>query len=435
MRRRCSISTAVLISCVAGVLVGCGAKSGLEAPDVSMDAEVDAAALSDVVSEDAAPLCIEPAQDDATVDPLRVNLSIEARLAAADVLFVIDRTGSMAEEIENVRASLRSVIVPGLIRTIPDLNLGLVTYADFPVDPFGSNDDRAFSLERPMGREFTALQGALGAVMARGGGDSPEALTEALYQVATGEGLRADGRARQFWIDPAGGCRVPGIGYACVRPRATPIIVAVTDAPTHNGQGNRSPYEPFPVASVDRPHTYAQAVAALNTTLGAKVIGINSGAGIENGRADLEAFARDTRSLGADGRPLVFDINPDGTGLSEQVVSSVARLANEVRLDVSARAVDGDGSGGASFVLGVVALSATPMTNVQRIENNVFVGVIPGTQLRFDLVIDRARIVRRAMAQRYLIRVEFLEGGRPTLGSRDVLLYVPGLNDPACPTM
>jgi predicted small lipoprotein YifL len=424
-----------LILCVASIVAGCGAKTGLEAPDVAMDAAGDADTSSDVVSEDARPLCVEPAQDDAMVDPLRVDLSIEARLAAADVLFVIDRTGSMSEEIENIRASLRSVIVPGLIRTIPDLNLGLVTYSDFPIDPYGSSDDRVFSLERPMGREFTALQGALGAVMARGGGDSPEALTEALYQVATGEGLRADGRTRPFWIEPAGGCRVPGIGYACVRPRATPIIVAITDAPTHNGPGNRYPYEPFPISSIDRPHSYAQAVAALNTMLGAKVIGINSGVGIENGRADLEAFARDTRSLGADGRPLVFDINPDGTGLSEQVVSSVARLANEVRLDVSARAVDGDGSGGAALVLGVVPLSATPMSNVQRIENNVFVGVVPGTRLRFDLLIDRARIVRRAMAQRYLIRVEFLEGGRPTLGSRDVLLYVPGLNDPACPTM
>jgi predicted small lipoprotein YifL len=435
MRRHSVKRSAKLISCAllsSVALAACGAKSGLEAPDVEMDASLDVASLPDV-AEDVRPLCIEPAEPDAEVPPLVVDLSIEARLAAADVLFVVDRTGSMSEEIDNIRTSLRSVIVPGLIRTIPDLNLGLVTYGDFPVEPFGASDDRLFSLERPMGREFTALQGALGAVVARGGGDSAEALTEALFQVATGEGLRAGQPGREFWIPPAGGCRVPGNGYACIRPRATPIIVAVTDAPTHNGPSNRNTYEPFPVPTVARPHTYSQAVAALNARLGAKLIGIHSGAGLENGRSDLEAYARDTRSLGSDGRPLVFDINPDGTGLSEQVVSAVTRLANEVRLDVSARAVDADGSGGAAFVLAVNPRQAVPMSNVQRIESGVFVGVIPGTELRFDLVIDRARIVRRATAQRYVIRIEFLEAGRPTLGSRDVVIAVPGIDEPRCP--
>lgn len=409
---------------------GCGAKSGLEVPDVEMDASIDVVSMPDVV-EDVRPLCVEPVQSDADVEPLRVNLSIAARLGAADVLFVVDRTGSMSEEIDNIRTSLRSIIVPGLIRTIPDLNLGLVTYADFPVEPFGSTDDRLFSLERPMSREFTALQGALGSVMARGGGDSPEALTEAIYQVATGDGLRAGLMTREFWVAPAGGCRVPGNGYACVRPRATPILVVVTDAPTHNGPNGSNAYTIGSTA--EQPHTYLQAVNALNTRLGAKLIGIYSGGGLDSGRSDLEAFARDTRSLGRDGNPLVFDINSDGTGLSERVVSSVTQLVNEVRLDVSARAVDGDGSGGAAFVTGVIAREAVPMSNVLRIANNTFVGVVPGTELRFDLEIDRSRIVRRAMAQQYTIRIEFLEGGRPTLGSRDVVLYVPGINDPLCP--
>lgn len=426
--RRPSISALFVLSLGAA---HCGAKTGLDAPDVVMDAdEHDAASLVDV-PEDVRPLCVEPPESDADIEPLRIDLSIQARLGAADVLFVVDRTGSMAEEIENIRASLRSVIVPGLIRTIPDLNLGLVTYADFPVAGYGAVDDRPFSLERPMGREFTALQGALGAVRAQGGGDSAEAMTEALYQVATGAGLRRN--ERDFWITPAGGCRVPGNGYACIRPRATPIIVLVADAPAHNGPGSSNSYEMGEFSpSIEFPHTYSQTVAALNGSLGAKIIGIHSGAGPQAGRSDLEAYARDTRSLGSDGRPLVFDINPDGTGLSEQVVSAVTRLVNEVRLDVSARAVDPDGSGGASLVRAVRPREAMPMANISRIEGNVFFGVVPGTTLRFDLEIDRARIVRRRTAQRFTIRVEFLDAGRPTLGSRDLVIVVPGLDDPRC---
>jgi hypothetical protein len=422
----------LLLALGALVSASCGAKTALEVPDVEMDAVAVLDAAIDA-PRDVEPLCVEPSLSDAAIPPLVVDLSIEARLGAADVLFVVDRTGSMSEEIDNIRQSLRSVIVPGLIRAIPDLNLGLVTYGDFPVEPYGSVEDRPFALERPMGREYTALQGALGAVRAQGGGDISEAMVEALYQVATGEGLRAGRTGRPFWIDPAGGCRVPGIGYACVRPRATPILVVVTDAPTHNGPGGAEPYAAAnfaPTAAL--PHTYANAVDALNARLGAKVIGIRSSSSADSGRSHLEALARDTRSLARDGRPLVFDINPDGTGLSEQVVSAVTRLVDEVRLDVSARAVDADGSGGAAFVRAVVPRAATPMSNVLRIEGDRFVGVVPGTILGFDLEIDRARIPRRASTTRYQIRVEFLEQGRPTLGGRDVLLVVPGTGEMGC---
>ncbi len=410
----------------------CGARTGLEAPEVSLDASVDAGLADASVPPRA--ICVEPAVSDGAIDDLRVSLSIEARVGAADVLFVVDRTGSMSEEIDNIRQSLRSVIVPGLIRAIPDLNLGLVTYGDFPVEPYGSSGDRAFSLERPMSREFTALQGALGAVRAEGGGDQPEALVEALFQVATGEGLRAGRVDRPWWIDPAGGCRLPGNGYACIRPRASPILVLVTDAPTHNGPGGTEPYvrSNF-IPSEAVPHTYEQAVTALNTVLGAKLVGIFSGTrAADAGRATLEALSRDTRSLDRDGRPLVFDINPDGTGLSQQVVTSVTRLVDEVRLDVSARAVDADGSGGASFVRAVRARAANPASNVVTIEGARFSSVVPGTLLDFELEIDRGRIPRRARTTEYRIRVEFLEQERPTLGSSEVILRVPGTGEPGC---
>jgi hypothetical protein len=412
--------------------IACGARTGLEAPAISLDAAVEDAATDAAVPPRV--LCVEPPVTDGAIEDLRVALSIEARVGAADVLFVVDRTGSMSEEIDNIRQSLRSVIVPGLIRAIPDLNLGLVTYGDFPVEPYGSMGDRPFSLERPMSREFTALQGALGAVRAEGGGDQPEALVEALFQVATGQGLRAGRVDRPWWIEPAGGCRLPGNGYACARPRATPILVLVTDAPTHNGPGGTEPYTPsnfIPSESV--PHTYEQAVAALNAGLGAKLVGIFSGTrGAESGRATLEALSRDTRSLDRTGRPLVFDINPDGSGLSQQVVTSVTRLVDEVRLDVSARAVDADGSGGASFVRAVRARAARPASNVEAIEGARFGGVVPGTLLDFELEVDRALIPRRPRTTEYRIRVEFLEQGRPTLGSTEVILRVPGLGEQGC---
>ncbi|MDP3276749.1 MAG: vWA domain-containing protein [Deltaproteobacteria bacterium] len=419
------------LSCV--MVVACGAKTGLDAPDIAFAQDAALDGLVDVTS-DAPERCIEAPLEDADVAPVVLDLAIQARVGAADVLFVMDRTGSMSEEIDNIRQSLRTVIVPGLVRAIPDLQLGLVSFGDFPVTPFGSQEDRPFTLERPMGREFTALQGALTSLRAGGGGDNPEALTEALYQVATGEGLRAGRPGQEFWIEPAAGCRVPGVGYPCFRTRATPIVVVVTDAPTHNGPRPESNYTAGSfIPSAALPHTYAQAVDAMRRTLHGRMIGINSGVGLSTARPDLESFANDLGSLGSDGQPLVFDINPDGTGLSEQVVSSVTRLINEVRLSVSARAVDLDGSGAAAFVRAIVPRTAAPMSNVQRVTASAFEGVVPGTTLRFDLVLDRGRIPRRAETVRYVIRIEYLEDERVVLSAQDIAIVVPGTGAPRCP--
>jgi hypothetical protein len=374
------------------------------------------------------PICVEPIPD-AGEQILNVDLATQAQVAVADVLFLIDRTGSMDQEIDNVRSSLRTVIVPGLIRAIPDLQLGVATFADFPLEPYGAPGDRPFSVDRPLTRDFPALQGTLGFLRAGGGGDNPEAYIEALYQVATGEGLAP-------FIPRAPGCPSIGLGYACFRPRAQPVIVLVTDAPSHNGpplpDGTAGhPYSRTAFAPGPAPHTYEEMMAALNSQLAPRVIGINSGIVPFWGRDDLVRIAQDTGSIGQDGQPLVFDISPDGTGLSEQVVNAILRLTSEVRLDVSARAVD-LGDGGAELIRAVRPQRAEPMERVRRLDDTTFYGVIPGTRLIFALEIDTSRIVRTDVDQHFSARIEFLSSGRPTLGFRDVDIVVPARDRP-CP--
>lgn len=410
-------SRALGLSAALALTAGCGAKTGLLAPELPMDAAVRDVVMADVPS-DAPAICVEARPDVTT--PLTVDLQTAAQVAVADVLFVIDRTGSMDQEIANIRDGLRNVIVPGLIRSIPDLNLGVVTFADFPLEPYGSPDDRPFTLVRPLSAEFTALQGAIANIQVDNGGDNPEADVEALYQVATGEGLRP-------WIGAASGCARAGLGYACFRPRAEAVIVLISDAPMHNGPMGSQAYSRtvFPPPPAQIPHTYDQMIAALRANLHARVIGINSGMPPFWARDDMEQIARDTGSLGADNQPLVFDINPDGTGLSEQVVRSVERFTNEVVLNVSARAVDIDGSGGARMVRAIRPERATPMDRIARLDMTTFYGVVPGTQLVFALDLDRSMIVPMDREQRFTVRIEFLADGRPTLGFRDIQIIVP----------
>jgi hypothetical protein len=202
MKRARSLVAASTVALAAVAGSGCGARTGLLVPDVPYDAPVDAAL--DVPAPFS--ICLEP--DPTLMEPLIVDLDTVAQVAVADVLFVIDRTGSMGGEIANISQSLRTVIVPGLSRNVPDLQLGLATYADFPVEPYGSPTDVPFSVDQRMSNDYTALQGALSRLTAEGGGDNPEAMIEALFQLGTGDGY--EGPTPRSSIAPSPGC--PGRG-------------------------------------------------------------------------------------------------------------------------------------------------------------------------------------------------------------------------------
>jgi len=426
--RATAISLAALFAFGA---LACGSKTGLNVPDIESvpDAAVD-------VQPDAPRVCLEPG--DAS-HPVTVDLTINAQIAVADILFVIDRTGSMDQEIDNIRQNLRSIIVPGLARSIPDLQLGVVTFADFPIAPYGAPEDVTFTLVQGMTREITAVQGALNGVRVGFGGDNPEALVEAIYQIATGEGLRSLGSLPDL-IERSAGCPGPGTGYPCFRTVAQPILVVFTDAPSHNGPlraGNWRCVPPSVEAGVSfpysagfvgyqAPHTYRAAVDALRSRVRGRIIGINSGASPTWGRDDLEQLACDTGAVGGDGNPLVFDVGTDGSGLGEQVVHAIGRFQSEVRFDVTARSVDLDPPGGTDLITAIRARSATPASQIRSMDGTTFFGVRPGTRLAFAIEIDPARAMRTEVEQVFRVRIEFLADGRPTLGSREIEIVIPG---------
>ncbi len=197
--RTCTAHAArvALTALALGAAAGCGARRrGSKRHDV---ADVNDVAIETGVDATPDSLCLEPLPDGSHAT-LNVDLSTNAQVAVADVLFVIDRTGSMTDEIANVRDGLRSIIVPGLVHEIPDLHLGLVTFADFPTGMYGQMfpPDVPFTLDRALDDQFTALQGAITNIVVGSGGDNPEAHVEAVYG--------CDGRGLTHWIPPAGGC-------------------------------------------------------------------------------------------------------------------------------------------------------------------------------------------------------------------------------------
>ncbi len=425
------LSTLPLLLALGAALHGCGSKTGLLVPDVPAD-------QPDVADVPMRPpvLCVDEQPDAGAV---RVNLETRPQLSVADVLFLIDRTGSMDGEIDNIKANLQNTIVPQIAATIGDIQFGVATYADFPLTPYGDRTDVPFTLVSPVDRSVSNVQGAVNSVVATGGGDNPEAMVEALYQVATGAGYAP-------WISARSPCAAPNRrGYACFRRDALPVIILIADAPSHNGPlvgaQARNAYDErtflnppacppsIPSCRAARaPHSYAEAVDALRD-LNARVIGINSGTGVLSGVDDLRQLATDTSTVTSAGSPLVINIRSDGADLDSRVVSAVQTFTRQVRFNASARVLDLDPMNPATrLVRAVHPVSASPAASVQRFDDTTFYGVIPGTRLTFALELVTP-LPRTRETLRVPARVQFLGDGRANLGYRDVELVIPAIDE------
>jgi len=123
-----------------------------------------------------------------------VEVVLEARAAEPrarlDLVFLIDATGSMADEIDKLKSSLRAIVGEvSALPSRPDICLGLVAYRDrgdqFLLRSHDFTDDvNGF------------LHGALNPLRAAGGGDYPEAMNEALHETVHRLSWRGDGATR-----------------------------------------------------------------------------------------------------------------------------------------------------------------------------------------------------------------------------------------------
>lgn len=106
---------------------------------------------------------------------LTLNEPPQAAATQLDLLFLIDATGSMGDEIDKLKASMADVAdqIAGLPEQ-PDVRYGLVAYRDQGDDFVVRTHDFTDNL-----RDF---QRNLAAVRANGGGDTPEALNQALHR-------------------------------------------------------------------------------------------------------------------------------------------------------------------------------------------------------------------------------------------------------------
>lgn len=376
----------------------------------------------------------DPAQDGV--------FDFSTNLQQADVFFSVDTTGSFGEEIAAIQASIDTLIVPGVRAVIAGAGFGVGRFEDYPVSTFGLPSDVPFELLAPITMDMGPLRTAIDALPpASGGLDTPESGMEALYQWGTGLGIP------ELDMPPFAPGDVGGAGF---RSNSLPIIVQITDARSHDPAD-------YAATGIDA-HSRDEAVEAL-TAIGARVIGVRS---LENvGTSDdpldeLVDLAIATRAVippsggmcatgiggalrpavptaSGDVCPLVFDVNPDGSGLGDVIVDAIEQLAMLGVLDISAVPVGettglrGEtlppGTTSADFIESVVPEPPAPAG--ATIVGDVFENVTPGSTVQFRLTARNDFVRHGPRPQLFQIFIQVLGDGVTLLDVRNVFVIVP----------
>ncbi len=369
------------------------------------------------------------------------ELTFGTDLQVADVYFLMDSTGSMSGTIENVVASLRGTIVPGLRAAIPDVQMGVGAFNDYPTDPYGDDGSWTGYLDQPYwhdqditpddGRVQSALQFCLD--RERGyGADWSESYVPALWMTASGRGTSSGGASvPDKTCPPVLDEPSPRRGYPCFRPGALPIVVLVGDAPWHNFPNN-----PTNTGEDDYYFTapyYAEALSEL-LAIGARVVGVCarcSGSADDYPYEYQAQLAVDTGTVGAAGEPLVT-ISPDGS-VSTGIVDMIETLAYFTPQDVSTTteddATDLYGFDARQFITRIQPTAAVPPDGAERWDDTTFYMVQPGTHVVFDVTFYNSVFPPRDVAAVFKATIVVIGNGVARLDARTVIIIVPPTGD------
>jgi len=365
----------------------------------------------------------QPAEDD-------LNFSTELQMV--DLYVLVDRSGSMKDEISSIRNNMQTVIsnltcpplgtgTPG--QCIRDIWSGLGTFTYAGRDPFVNRVD----VQPNPSAIGSNMPGSDTGSCPNGGCVEPHLL--AAFSVASGQGPSATGcfgvSSYSDRFDCAGSpAGNTGVGYPCFRADALPVILLATDEP------------PSTQFSCPGFQTTSQAAAAI----GARIVGIRGSSETSSEAAkvetDLKTLASSTGAVDSSGSPLVFP--GANSGAAAAIETGIRTLSNSLPLDIAGVAVDDtadDVDAVAAFVDRLETLQIdTPecSTGLGQQDSNsdgypdVFTGVIAGTPVCWKLVPKINETVQGA-AEPVLYRAEVqVYGDRVTLlDTRNVFFVVP----------
>ncbi len=254
-----------------------------------------------------------------------------------DVYFLVDLTGSFYDDLPVFKEEAPTII-SDLEDQGLDLKVGLGSFEDYPIYPFGSaaSGDVAYRRDIDLTTDTGAVETVIDGLSTRYGADGPESQLAALYQSASGAGQDLSGVGYS-------GASIPAGQQANFRDGAVKLILLWTDAPFHYpGDAGDIPY---PGPSFD---DTVDAILALDPP---KVIGVSSGDD-PGTRADLEAMAAATDAIApeggvdcdgdgtidvAEGDPLVCAHAITGTGVGDTMLAVIQAAVEPLTVDINVR--------------------------------------------------------------------------------------------------
>lgn len=353
------------------------------------------------------------------------TFSFQAEIGRADVVFVLDSTGSMGPTLSTL-ANQFATVVAEVSSLIPDTAFGVATFQDYNYPGLGSGTDRPFRLQQQVTTNLTGVQATLNGLSPGGGGDLAEAAMEALYQTATGRGFDQDcddaydnttdvqpfiassndafaGKSAQAYsaADVSTGTR-GGFGF---RQGSLPIIVWTTDTRFRD-----------PDTGDDAPETCSlvagsEAVEGQINALGGKLISVNAGSEDELTAQMIDLSLRTYSTADADGDgqsdPLVFS-SDGGEGVVDVIVEGITALNYTGEFNRVKLVAEGD-----------------PYGFVRTIEPASYAQVRPGDTLPFQLELFGASPAAQD-DQLFTITLQVVGDEATTLSTTQILVVVPG---------
>jgi hypothetical protein len=173
------------------------------------------------------------------------------------------------------------------------------------------------------------------------------------------------------------------------------------------------------------PPTWAQATAALNAR-NIKVIVVESSGRLAANTPDANAACEATHTVQADLSPMVYRINPDGSGLGATLVTAIEDIAEYTRMDISAHANDNPSTisfDESSLVSSIVAMGFGP-GNCTGFSGGVFNQCTPGTTVNFQ--VNYTGLVAATIdPQRFDFTIDILGNGTSILSTIPVTIIIP----------
>ncbi|MDB4929768.1 MAG: internalin [Myxococcaceae bacterium] len=322
--------------------------------------------------------------------PQTRSFDFSTRIRSADIMFLVDTTGSMMGTIMAVRDTLSSTIVPGIVRAIgpgADMRYGMAEHRDFANG--GNPGDFALRVLQRLAPDPMLSQAAAGRLTLGDGDDFPESQVPAMHALLSGFGLPQYGGTATRMVTAADcGGDATAFGWACFQPGRVPIVVLFSDASWHNGPtmptGNF--YSGVPTAAV-----YTQLVMEFRRRE-AYFVGIDVSNLVAETYNSSLSLSRDSRTLDGAGAPIAFRGSP--ATVAANVISAITTLAQGTRQDVTRRGVADPaetrlaaGRHTDEFMQRIVPLRGTPAApaGFDRFDDATFFNVSPSTVVTFEV--------------------------------------------------